>query len=190
MGNARTWLYRAMVLLVIALMVVSWLLPWWRAVIVAIDNYVQIRPWGLETDLGTYASYISSAQMPGWFAPFMWAYLGIAVLAVLVSLFLKDKAFKIWKFKFNLPTFITGLVGVSYIIVAITAVVFAIISIADFYIPINFIGHSFFTLEHPVESDVEASLQLGYWLACAAGPLLVALALLRNKIIGKKEISA
>ena len=189
MGNARTWLYRVMVLLVIALMIVSWLLPWWRAVIIAIDNYVQIRPWGLETDLGTYASYISAGQMPGWFAPFMWAYLGIAVLAALVSLFLKDKAFKILKFKFNLPTFITGMVGVSYIVVAIVFLIFAAIRTGDFY-GIHLIGHSFFTLEHPVESDVEAKLLLGFWLVCATGPLFVILSLLRNKITGKKEISA
>jgi hypothetical protein len=36
-------------------------------------------------------------------------------------------------------------------------------------------------------SWVQGHLRFGYWLACSIGPFLIALALFRNKIIGKTD---
>jgi hypothetical protein len=185
MGNLslRVWLFRFLVLVASGLMVVSWILPWWRGDLSLVGAYVQIRPWGLETDLGAYATYIDSAFMPVWFAPVMWTYLGLCIAALLFSMFAKNKEIRIWKIKSTLPGFIIGLVGFSYIAIVITAVIFAAIRSGDFY-GTHLIGKTGvdFKTEH---FSVNANLLIGYWLACGTGTLLAILALLRHKITGQ-----
>jgi hypothetical protein len=47
------------------------------------------------------------------------------------------------------------------------------------------IGYTYVMQDVPYESGVEGRLLIGYWLACSVGPLIMLLALLRSKIIGK-----
>ncbi|MDD4924122.1 MAG: hypothetical protein PHF74_04730 [Dehalococcoidales bacterium] len=186
MGNARVWIFRFLILAVSAFLVWTWLQPWWELYIREASFYMQIRPWGLSHNLGNYIVYLPGAEMPAFFAPIMWTYLGLAVAALFYSMFVKDKKFNIWKLRFNLPTFIIGLVGISYIVVVITAVIVAYIRTADFGVLL--IGHTYIELgEFPVGANGIADLQQGYWMACAAGPLLLILAILRNIIIGRKK---
>ncbi len=184
MKNTRVWLFRFFILVIIALMFVSWFLPWWLCDIPAAQLWVEVHPWGLEHNLGIYSSYIEGSDMPAFFAPLMWAYLSLAVLALLLSLVIKDKQIKLWKIKANLPSFIIGLVGFSYIVVAITAAVVISIRTADFY-GTKLIGHTVVDLTYPLISDAYSSLQLGYWLVCGTGLLCMVLALFRKKIIGE-----
>lgn len=185
MSNARVWLFRSLILIAIGLLFVSWFLPWWKCTTPAMEGWVRIRPWGLENNLGIFAVHIDGSDMPGWFGPFMWAYLGLCTVLLLVSLFVKDKVFRFCKIRFSLPHTLLAGVGLSYIVVAILAVVIAAIRSGD-YFNMSLIG---FTYVEEAYGNVYGSLQLGYWLACATGPLLLLLSLFRNKIIGKSSIS-
>jgi len=173
------------------LMLLSWFMPWWSCYIVEVmlDNAIVIHPWGLEQNLGPFAGYASSGfEMPVWFAPFMWTYLGICVAALLYGSWLGEKEVKIGKFKFKWPKLLVGGVGLSYIVVVVLAVIVAAIRTGDFY-GMHLIGYSYFEVATHVESGVEAGLRFGYWLACGVGPLCIALALLRDRIIGKPKLN-
>ncbi len=191
MGNIREWLFRLLVLAAGGLLLLSWFMPWWAADISALGpKMLTIRPWGLENRIDpSWAGFVSGAEMPGWFAPLMWAFLGLAIAVLLVSLFIKNKEVKFWRLRFNLPSLTLGLVGFSYIVVAVLAVIVAAIRTGDFY-ETKLIGTIFVEIggggeAGELSSFVTGRLLLGYWLACAAGPLLMGLALARNKIIGR-----
>jgi hypothetical protein len=187
-SSARVWIFRVLTLAAAGLMLVSWILPWWACDIYEVaPNAVIIHPWGLEEHLGDMASMIARAQMPAFFAPFMWTYLGVCMLALLLSLFAKERVISLGKFKLSLPQVLVGGVGISYIVVVVVAVIFAAIRTKDFW-NLKLIGYTYVSLGPPAESGVMANLQLGYWLAGGVGILCLALALLRNKIIGKSTI--
>lgn len=173
-------------------MLLSWFMPWWSINVYEIgENAAVIRPWGLETQLReSEQALIAGAEMPGWFAPFTFTYLGIAMLALVFSLFAKDKQFKFGSIKFTLPSLLIGLVGLSYIVVVITMFVVATIRTGDYFGGINLIGYTYIDLGEPYVSGADAGLLWGYWLACVVGPLLVVLALVRNKIIGESRVVA
>jgi hypothetical protein len=117
----------------------------------------------------------------------MFSYLGIAVLALLASMFLKDKAVKVLKFNFTLPQLIILIVGISYIIVPVVAAIFAAVRTGDFW-GMHLLGETHIVI-NDLESDVVAGFLPGYYLAYAAGVLMVVLALLRNKITGKASVA-
>jgi hypothetical protein len=86
-------------------MLISWFLPWWGLNITELgENAVIIHPWGLEMDLGEMAYVVKGADMPAWFAPLMWIYLGLSILALLFSLFVSSKrSISLGKFKLSIP---------------------------------------------------------------------------------------
>jgi hypothetical protein len=163
-------------------------MPWWRAYIPELDRWVAIRPWGLEHNLGDFADYIKGAAMPTWFAPLMWAYLGVSVLVLLFSLFAPEKALRLGKLKFSLPQLLILGVGLAYIVCVVVAVVYGSIRMDEFW-HLKLMGETYVELGEIEKGYVEASLLTGYWLACAAGPLLVILGLLRNRIVGNSAAS-
>jgi hypothetical protein len=190
MGNSRIWLFRGLVIIAIGLLLVSWFLPWWSAQIAAINvtDPIVIHPWGLEMNMaGMEYLMPTNAEMPGWFAPIMWLYLGLAIAALLIGAWIKDKSICLLGRKLNLSRWLIGIVGFSYIIVVIAAVIVAAIRTGDF--GINLLGKTFVSMSHFAASNVYSSLLFGYWLACAVGPLLILLALLRNKIVGKDKLT-
>jgi hypothetical protein len=183
-------LFGGLVLADIGLMLVSWFTPWWVCTVDAIymlhQGLVMIRPWGLEHTLGNFAGYLAEANLPFWFAWFMWAYLVVSIVVALVALFLKDRKIRLLDMNFNLPQLLIALVGVAYIVCAITAAVFARFRTSDF--GVNFMGYSNVVVDPHSGgyADLNASLQWGYWLAYAVGLLFIVLAFLRNKITGTK----
>lgn len=183
--NAKIWLFRFLTLIGVGFIIVSWLLPWWNCQIEMIDKWVRIHPWGLENNLGTYAGYIDAAQMPSWFGPLMWGYLGLAIAALLLSMFVKNKEVTFWKIKTTLPSILILIVGITYVIVAIVAAIFATIRLEDFA-GMKLIGTYFIDWGYPNQTDATGSLMLGYWLTYGAGIYCIILALLRNKITGLK----
>jgi len=189
MGSFRVWLFRGLVIVAAGLLLFSWFMPWWRAFIATINGQVQIHPWGLKHNLiGPDAAYMAGTEMPAFFAPLMWTYLGICIALLLFSLLVKEKTFNLGKFKLSLPKVLIGGVGLSYIVVVVLAVIIAAIRTGDFY-GTPLIGVTYVAF-NDVGTAVEAGLLFGYWLACGVGPLLIVLALLRNKIIGKAKLSA
>jgi hypothetical protein len=187
MSNARAWIFRGLVVVVAGLMLLSWSMPWWSVDLAELGNdLVIIHPWGLEEHLEKLAPMIAGAEMPPFFAPFMWTYLGVCMVVLLFSLFVKDIKLSLGRFRLTLPQVLTGGVGLSYIVVVVVAFVYASIRVRDFY-DMKLLGYTFVSLGPPLESGAYGSLDLGYWLAWVVGLSLVILALLRNKIIGYKQ---
>ncbi len=188
--GVRVWLFRVLVLAAAALFVVSWLIPWWRCNIQESGLFVQIRPWGLEHNLGNFVMYMGGdPSMPGFFAPLMWAYLVIAIGALLVSLFLKERTLTIKKRQFSLPRFIVFLVGLSYIVFVLVFLAYAYLRVSA--LGSEFIGIGYVTIpEFHLGAESISDLEPGFKVACFVGPLLVVLALLRNKILGPAKVNA
>ncbi len=186
----RVWLFRVLVLVAAALFAVSWVIPWWRSNIQESGLFVQIRPWGLEHNLGNFVIYMGGdPNMPGFFAPLMWAYLVVAIAVLLVSLFLKERTLKVFKFAFSLPQFLVFAVGVSYIIFALVFLVYAYIRVSA--LGVEFLGISYVTIpEFHLGAESISDFEPGFKVACFVGPLCVVLALLRDKIIGKPKLNA
>jgi len=194
MSKIRVWIFRGLVGIAAGLMITSWLLPWWSCTIAQIgfSPVAQIYPYGLwlnMEEIGGYLDYLKGAEMPAFFAPLIWAYLGLCIALLLSSLFVKEKTFNLGKFRFSLPKVLIGGVGLSYIIVAVLAVIIAAIRTgAYFQTPLQ--GQFTINIGDPFVSSAFTSLEFGYWLACGVGPLLIVLALLRNKIIGKARLNS
>jgi hypothetical protein len=186
MGNSRVWIFRFLLLAVTGLLVYSWFQPWWQASIEMVaDDAAVIHPWGLETNMpADVMTFVRGADMPGWFAPAMFTYLGIVIVALLASLFIANKKIKLWKINVTLPGLLIGLSGFSYIVVVVLAVIVAAIRTGDYYY-MKLLGNTLIDMGGEIQANANGYLLTGYWLACAAGPLLILLALLRNKIIGK-----
>lgn len=178
---------RFLILAAIGLIFTSWFSPWWTCDIIPdeaelkpIYEAVHIRPWGLEDHLGSYSGYIGGSQMPAFFAPLMWIYLGLITALLLFSLFAKEKMVGLGKFKFNLPKLLIGGVGLSFIFIVALAAIVAAIRTGEFY-NTKLMGTVYdFTLGLTVNSR----LLFGYWLACGTGVFITILALLRDRITG------
>jgi hypothetical protein len=154
-----------------------------------IEDPLVIRPYGLENNMGQMSYLIpDSANMPGWFAPIMWLYLGLVIAALVIGAWIKDKSIGLLGRRLNLSRWLIGIVGFSYIVVVVLAVIVAAVRTGD-YGGLHLLGMSFVSISHFSESYLEAQLLFGYWMACAVGPLLIVLALLRNKIIGKAKLN-
>jgi hypothetical protein len=182
-----------LVLVGAGLILYSWFQPWWQAYVVELQlSPVTIYPYNMEIIKGDYPEWFIGFDnaMPAWFFAFMWAYLGLSLVALLVSLLVSDKKImRLGPLTWPLPQVLIAIVGLSYILIVAAAVVTIAIRSGDFY-DAPLMGSVFVSIpgEIPYESWVDTDLKFGYWLACAAGPFLVILALLRNKIIGKSRI--
>jgi hypothetical protein len=183
-SSSGVWVFRILVLAAAGVMVVSWLLPWWNVDIEMFGNdMVQIRPWGLTMDerLGDFTVLMKGSEMPVWFAPFMWVYFGLCMLALLVGAFVGNIEVGIGKFKIQLSQFLIGGVGLSYFVVGIVTYIFASIRCME-CMGIPLLGRSFIDLGDPLITYVESRFLPGYYLIYVAALLLVALAFLRSRI--------
>jgi len=187
MSDTRVWKFNILVMAAAFVMIASWLLPWWTANIEALGNdVVQIHPWGLEVDprLGGFTVFIKGATLPSWFAPSMWIYFGLCMIALLVSLCVRAKPIVLGRFKIHLSRLLVGGVGVSYIVAAVIAVIYLSIRLKAFFeTPLQ--GRKPVDLGEAMRTYVNTSLLLGYYLTHFAGLFLLALALLHKKIIGE-----
>ena len=187
MSSSRVWLFRGLVIGAAGLMLLSWFMPWWSCDIEAlfVNDAAIIHPYGLEID-STVLGYLEWAKMPGFFAPLMWSYLGLAIAAILIGAWIKDKSIGLFGRKFNLSKLIIGIAGLLYIVVTVTAVIFAAIRTGE--ADLHLLGRTFVKMGTAEASFISARLLFGYWLACGVGPLLIVLALLRDRIIGKVKL--
>jgi hypothetical protein len=183
-SSTGVWLFRILVLAAAGVMLVSWLLPWWNVDIEMFGNdMVQIRPWGLVMDerLGDFTVLMKGAEMPVWFAPFMWTYFGLCMLALLVGAFIREREIAIGGFKIKLNQLLIGGVGISYFVVGIVTAIFASIRCRQ-CMGIPLLGRSFVDLGDPLVTFVESRFLPGYYLIYVAALLLIALAFLRSRI--------
>ena len=189
-SGSRTLIFRILTIAGGGLMLVSWFMPWWQAWIVALRELaVVIHPWGLESFMPQeYAAWLTGADMPDFFAPLMWLYLVLCMAALVFSLFASDKIrLGLGKFKLPLPQWLVVGVGVSFIVFVVVCAYVISLRAPEFYdAPLQGTVHVAFS-DHEV-SDVITSFQPGYLLACAVGPLLTVLGLLRGLIVGKPKL--
>ena len=189
-SSFRLWLFRILVLIATILVVVSWFMPWWTMDVeaISITNAIVVHPYGFENNLGGYAYYLPVEVMPVWFTPLMWVLLGVAILCLLSAFWFQDKKIKVFGRYFNLSSFLTICMGISYILVVVAAFIVLNIQTKIFggeYFEL--VGENFISMGGFEESYCYSRFGFGWWLACAIGPILIILALLRNKIIGKNN---
>ncbi|MFC1875428.1 hypothetical protein ACFLY3_04715 [Chloroflexota bacterium] len=188
MVGVRTWIFRVLVLGAGGLLLYTFFQYWWTVEIFEVGrDVVVVYPYGLEAYIPLeYTSYIEGATMPAWFAPLMFIYLGLCIGGILYATFFKDRNIKLIGRVFNLNRLIIGLVGFSYIVVVTAAVIMISIRAAEYFdTPLT--GFFNIVLGAAEYSGAESLLTFDYWLACAVGPLLLVLALLRNIIIGNTK---
>lgn len=188
MGSARLWLYRVLTLAGAGMFVVSWFMPWWTAYVEYIKKTaVNIRPWGVDMLLqAEYAAWLPNYDMPSIFTPAMWAYFGLCMLALLVSMFVSaKKRVGVGKLSLPWPTTLVMGVGFSYIVCVIVALIVIQMRLKEFY-DAPLIGSTFFS-QGEVQSNVDTTLLPGFYLACATGPVIFVLGLLRRIIVGKAD---
>ena len=188
-NTTGVWLFRVLVIMAAGAMAVSWLLPWWTVDIEMFGNdMVQIHPWGLVMDerLGDFTVLMKGAEMPIWFAPFMWTYFVLCMLAILVALIFGNREIKIGKIKMGLCQFLIGGVGISYFIVGIVTAIFASIRCKQ-CMGIPLLGRHFVELGDPLETYVNSRFLPGYWLIYVVAILLIVLALLRPMICERRS---
>ncbi|MBM1218660.1 hypothetical protein JQU17_00510 [Ponticoccus sp. SC2-23] len=179
-GGAGTWILRLLLVAAAALMVYSWFQPWWIGDIATIrgtDDLV-LHPWGIDA-VGPVrmASDPALYEMPGFFKPFVWTYFGVAMLALLASLFVNMK-FKLGPVRLPLATTLILLVGLSYLITV--GLAYFIGDMRASGLDMNFIGRSDYTdpTSHR-KVRMDSALQDGYWYALYAGVALFSLAIIR-----------
>lgn len=194
MGSLRAWLFRGLVIFGIGLLLLSWFLPWWgcNVDVLGTNDIVVVRPYGLEQHLGEFVGYIEGSEMPVWFAPIMWIYLGICVALLSYSLLVKEKVFRFGRFNLSLSELIITGVGISFVLAVIVATIAIAIRASDFYnAPLQ--GSIMIDMGAAGEGwtcNATTGFRVGFWLACAVGPFLVILALLRNRIMSKSKLDS
>ena len=188
MSNVRSWVFRVLVLASAGLILYTWFQPWWTAYIVELDVYgVSVFPYGMEINMDNYSHWLAGADevMPSWFTPFMWFYLGLCMVALLLGMFISDKKrVGLGKLTVSAPKALIGGVGLSYIVVVVSAVLVIAANAPDFY-GAPLMGKIYVSMGSMQHSDVVTTLEFAYWLACGTGLFIAILGLLRNKIIGK-----
>lgn len=184
MTGSRVWLFRILILLGIAGIIISWFLPWWSLDIESFfkPEAIIIHPYGLE-DTTNLAGALN-VGLPGFFAPLIWIYFGLVITALVIAAIFMKKDITLFGKKLNLSRWIIGIAGFSYLVVPIVAVIVAAIMTGDID-GLPLIKRYYITMGGGMLSWVQGHLRFGYWLALSIGPFLMAIALFRNKIIGK-----
>lgn len=187
-GGAGVWIFRVLLIIAGAAMAYTWFEPWWIADVQVIKgtNDLVLHPWGVEVvrqvrvqaDPALYA-------MPAFFEPFTWTYFGIAMLALVISLFV-NKRISLGPIKMSVATALILLVGLSYLLTV--GLAYGIGTLRAESIDVAFIGKSQFTdpMSHR-KMKMESALQVGYWHALYAGIALFVLGLLRGLFYRKAK---
>ena len=187
-ASAGVWIFRVLVVAAAAYMVYTWFAPWWGAKVAVLpgEDHLVLHPWGVEAVAQIRANVDESLySMPWFFAPFMWTYLTVCMLALAASLFV-DRTVSIGRIKLPLATVLIGLVGVSYF--ACVSLAYAVGELRAGWAGSNFIGKSMIhnsTIDAKIK--MTSALKIGYWLALYSGPALIFLALIRGLFVRKPK---
>ncbi|MEI6799674.1 MAG: hypothetical protein WCO04_10750 [Pseudomonadota bacterium] len=187
-SDVGVWLFRVLVVAAAAYMVYTWFAPWWGAKVAVLpgDDHLVLHPWGIEAVAQVRANTDESLySMPWFFAPFMWTYLSLCILALAASLFV-ERTISIGRIKLPLAAVMIGVVGLSYLVCVSLA--FGIGELRAGWAGSNFIGKSMIynsTLDAKIK--MTSALKIGYWLALYSGPSLIVLSLIRGLFVRKPK---
>jgi len=175
-----TWIFRALLVAGAAFMVYTWFQPWWSADIAVIKgpNDMVLHPWGVEA-VSQVRNNTDTSQfdMPGFFAPFMWVYLGVCMLALAAALFI-NRRFKLGPINLPIAMLLIAFVGLSYM--SALGIAYGIGTLRSGWAGANFIGKSsILQAETGTKIKMVSQLELGFWLSLGAGGFLTLLALVR-----------
>ncbi len=187
-GMTGMLIFRVLVLIGAAMWLASWFMPWWQAFIVYLKQpALVIRPWGVDSFLPPeYASSIAGYDMPGIFAPFMWTYLVVAMGLLLYGMLVGSRE-RLGIGKFTLgPAGIVGLVGLSYILCVVVALIVMQMRMSGFY-NASLFGSIYIAIDEGHRSYVDTSLQNGFYLACITGPYLVIVSIVHRFLTPKRK---
>ncbi len=172
------WVFRGLMLLAAVLMVVSFTLPWWSLTIYPPTSEtlpgrpgtVQIFGHGLRHDMVELRSYVLDDETPALQKGLAWAYLGVSVSLALVAA-VANRRWSGW---------LLSLVGLGYAAYALVAI-FVVVQnrAATFGAKLTGLSSGLFTEGAEVYVGFDASLQRGFYLACAAGAALLIIGLAR-----------
>ena len=179
MQKVRPWIFRLLILMAAALMLVSAYLPWWSADVQLVvtpasglENFkVMLYQHGIPTTAG--AEYFQTDVTPASQVKLAWAYIGLSMSLLFTGSFLKGKKGK-W---------LIG--GVSLVYVAYALAAFALITQRTEVYKVAVAGRT--VLEAQNGEIVVTGFQPGYWLAYASGLVGIGLAFFRDKIAGKNK---
>jgi hypothetical protein len=185
-GGAGVWIFRVLLIAAAAFMAYSWFAPWWSATVAALPgkDHLVMRPWGVEVVAQVRVNADASLySMPWFFAPFMWTYLAVCMLAIAASLFVQ-RTISLGRIRLPLATILIALVGLSYM--AALGIAYGVGELKAGWAGTNFIGTS--SIKNAMSGakiKMVSDLQDGYWMAVGAGAVLFVLALLRGLFVGK-----
>ena len=179
-GGVGAWIFRLLLVAAAAFMAYTFFQPWWSADVAVIpgENDLVLHPWGVETVAQVRAGADPALySMPAFFAPFVWTYFGLAMLALAVSLFW-TRSLALGRLRLPLPAVLIILVGLSYLIAV--GLAYYIGDMRATALDTKFIGRSSYTdpTSHR-KIQMVSDLRDGYWLALYAGVALVVLGLIR-----------
>lgn len=185
-GGTGVWIFRILLVAAAAFMAYSWFAPWWSATLAALpgEDHLILHPWGVEAVAQVRATGNDELYaMPWFFAPFTWAYFAVSMLALAVSLIL-NRQISIGRFKVQVATVLICLVGLTYL--AAVGIAYGVGELRADWAGTNFIGKS--NVKDPNtgnKTKMVSDLEIGYWLAMAAGGSLLVLGILRRLFVGK-----
>jgi hypothetical protein len=182
--GVMAWIFRALLVAGAAFMVYTWFQPWWSADVAVIKgpNDMVLHPWGVEA-VAQVRSNTDTAQfdMPGFFAPLMWVYLGACMLALAASLFI-NRRIKLGPINLPIAMILIALVGLSYM--SALGIAYGIGTLRSGWAGANFIGKSsILQAETGTKIKMVSQLELGFWLSLGAGGFLTLLALVRGLFV-------
>jgi len=180
MNTTKIWIFRILGLCAAALIIASFLLPWWTADIqeVGIMNGLTMHPYGLEHKMQEYADWLKKDSPPFFLTVIALVFIVVAMIALLISLFLKQPR----------GSLIMVIVGIMYLGFALVASGYLYWSISKYDIKLT--GYSYVdeTQGLPWHTGILSRFLPGFYLAYAGGILTVVLAFLRNKITGETGV--
>jgi hypothetical protein len=181
-GGVGVWIFRILLVAAGAFMLYSWFQPWWSTDIAVIkgDTDMVLHPWGVDAAPQVRTNIDQSAfQMPfpQVFAGFMWVYLAVCMLGLAASLFVTRRV-RLGPINMSLAMLVILLVGLSYMVAVGAALGIGTLKAGAF--GINFIGKGVYVDPgSDAKLKMVSQLELGYWLALAAGGALTFLGLIR-----------
>lgn len=185
-GGTGVWIFRILLVAAAAFFVYTFFAPWWSAKLAALpgEDHLVLHPWGVEVTAQVRASGNDALYaMPWFFEPFIWVYFAACLLALAASLVL-NRQISIGRIRLPLATVLIGLVAVSYL--AAAGIAYGVGELRADWAGANFIGKSTVTDGGTGnKTKMVSDLEIGYWLALAAGSALLALSVLRRLFVGK-----
>jgi hypothetical protein len=168
--DKRLWIFRILVVAAVALMLVSFSMPWWVTDGLASEGQfcIKIYGYGLQHNMGDLRLYILAEETPIYETAIAWIYIIISAWLALLSTWISNKK----------GTLLLSSVGLCYIIYTLVAIFVVVSNCLEKY-EIAFQGATTSAIYKQMGVTFSSSLQPGFYIAIVAGLLFIILAFLK-----------